>query len=106
MVTIGPFAVVVLVKPIVAGIAPVDAMPYTSASGKGNVVDPVPMNTKVGSAAFPTVTVLDAARPTFVTADNEPDVPMNDPADNPPVLRNDDAPVPELLSTEAEPEAV
>ena len=64
------------------------------------------MKMNVGSAAFPTVTVLDAANPTLVTADNDPDVPTNDPADNPPVFRNDDAPVPELLSTEAEPEAV
>ena len=56
------------VKPIVDGIAPVDMMPYTIASGNGIVVDPVPINMNVGSAALPTVAVLGAARLTTVGA--------------------------------------
>jgi hypothetical protein len=102
----GPFTVVVLVKPIVAGMAPVDAIPYAIASGKATVVEPVPMNMKLGATMPAILTVLDAPRPTFVTADREPEAVWNEPTNNPPVLRNDDAPVPELLSTEAEPEAV
>lgn len=73
------------VKPIVDGIAPVDMMPYTIASGNGIVVDPVPININVGSAALPTVAVLSTARPTLVTADMEPDVPTKYPEDNPPL---------------------
>ena len=82
-----------------AGAAPVDMIPAINAVGSPEVVLPVPMYPKFGSAVAASVELPAAASPTLVTAPIEPDVPINDPADNPAEPRSAAAPVPALLST-------
>lgn len=68
---------------IAVGIAPVDMIPTMNAVGNPDVVDPVPMNPKLGSVRAP--------------AENDVLDPKNDPAENPPALNAVCAVVPVII---------
>ena len=53
---------------IPVGIAPVDMIPATNAVGNPEVVEPVPINPKLGRVSCARVVLFNAARATLVTA--------------------------------------
>jgi hypothetical protein len=87
-----------------AGSEPVDMMPRMNWPTSPLLVEPVPINPNEGTVLIAAVVLPSAARPTFVRAPSELDVPTKEPADNPVDPSKAKAPVTELLIAATEPE--